>query len=162
MNLTFGGDPINLIGTPTKVGDKIADFSLTDGDFGNKTLSDFSGKKIFSIVPSIDTKTCEMQTVRFNTEAELLNIPVITVSMDLPPAQARFCGSFNTKTTTLLSDYKTQEFGKNYGLLLEGFHLLTRAIIVVNDDNVVTYIEYIQELSNEPDYKSAIAAYQAI
>ena len=159
MNITFNGDPITLVGEKIKVGDNAPDFLVVDNNLKNVTLSDTSGKRIFITVPSIDTSVCDMEVRKFNEEAaKLNNVSIYVVSMDLPFAQSRWCGSAGIDKVTILSDYKQKSFGKKYGTLIEEFGFLTRAVFVVDENNKVTYVEYCKDVINEPNYEEALRA----
>lgn len=155
---TFGGNPVHLLGKEIKVGDKAPDFVTLKGDLSPFSLKDVEGKvKLISVVPSVDTGVCEVQTIRFNEEAgKLDNTAVITISVDLPFAQSRFCGAKGIESAVVVSDYKDTSFGLNYGFLIEEFRLLNRGIVVIDKDDVVRYVEYVQENTNHPDYEKAL------
>lgn len=157
---TFNGNTVTLAGKKLQVGDIAPDFSLTDTDLSKKTLADFAGqKKVISVVPSIDTGVCDAQTRRFNQElSDADNTVVITVSVDLPFAQARWCGAAGLNDAITLSDYYDYSFGKAYGLLINELHLLGRAVFVLDEDNKITYLEYLDEMTNHPNYDAALAA----
>ena len=157
---TFLGNPVTFTGKQLQVGDKAHDFSLTTTDLSKKSLSDFDGKKkILSVVPSIDTGICSTQTRRFNQElANLDNTVVLTVSMDLPFAQGRWCGAEGLDNAIMLSDYFDHSFGRDYALLINEWHLLARAVFVLDTDNVIRYVEYVDNINTEPDFEAAIAA----
>ena len=125
-----------------------------------KTLADFDGKKkVLSVVPSIDTGICSTQTRRFNQElANLDNTVVLTVSMDLPFAQGRWCGAEGLDNAIMLSDYFDHSFGRDYALLINEWHFLARAVFVLDTDNVIRYVEYVDNINTEPDFEAAIAA----
>ena len=161
---TFLGNPVTFTGKQLQVGDKALDFSLTTTDLSKKTLADFDGKKkVLSVVPSIDTGICSTQTRRFNQElANLDNTVVLTVSMDLPFAQGRWCGAEGLDNAIMLSDYFDHSFGKAYGLLINEWHLLARAVLVLDADNKVTYVEYLDNINSEPNYEAAIEAVKAL
>ena len=161
---TFAGNPITLLGKEVKVGDKSPEFTAIKGDLSPFTLKDVEGKvKLISVVPSIDTGVCELQTIRFNKEAsELKDTVIITISMDLPFAQARFCGAKGIENAIVVSDHKDASFGINYGFLMEEFRLLNRGIVVIDKDDVVRYVEYVTENTNHPDYDKAIAAVKSL
>ena len=161
---TFLGNPVTFTGKQLQVGDKALDFSLTTTDLSKKTLADFEGKKkILSVIPSIDTGICSLQTRRFNEElASLDNTVVLTVSMDLPFAQKRWCGAEGIENAIMLSDYFDHSFGKAYGLLINEWHLLARAVLVLDADNKVTYVEYLDNINSEPNYDAAIEAVKAL
>ena len=157
---TFNGNTVTLAGKKLQVGDTAPDFSLTDTDLSKKTLADFAGqKKVISVVPSIDTGVCDAQTRRFNQElSDADNTVVITVSVDLPFAQARWCGAAGLNDAITLSDYYDYSFGKADGLLINELHLLGRAVFVLDEDNKITYLEYLDEMTNHPNYDAALAA----
>ena len=157
---TFLGNPVTFTGQQLQVGDTARDFSLTATDLSKKTLADFAGKKkVLSIVPSIDTGVCSTQTRRFNQElANLDNTVVLTVSMDLPFAQGRWCGAEGLDNAIMLSDYFDHSFGRDYALLINEWHLLARAVFVLDTDNVIRYVEYVDNINTEPNFEAAIAA----
>ena len=157
---TFLGNPVTFTGKQLQFGDKALDFSLTTTDLSKKTLADFDGKKkVLSVVPSIDTGVCSTQTRRFNQElANLDNTVVLTVSMDLPFAQGRWCGAEGLDNAIMLSDYFDHSFGRDYALLINEWHLLARAVFVLDTDNVIRYVEYVDNINTEPDFEAAIAA----
>lgn len=161
---TFAGNPVTLLGKEVKVGDKAPEFTAIKGDLSPFTLKDVEGKiKLISVVPSIDTGVCELQTIRFNKEAsELKDAVIITISMDLPFAQARFCGAKGIENAIVVSDHKDASFGINYGFLMEEFRLLNRGIVVIDKDDVVRYVEYVTENTDHPDYDKAIAAVKSL
>ena len=157
---TFLGNPVTFTGKQLQVGDKALDFSLTTTDLSKKTLSDFDGKKkVLSVVPSIDTGICSTQTRRFNQElSNLDNTVVLTVSMDLPFAQGRWCGAEGLDNAIMLSDYFDHSFGRDYALLINEWHLLARAVFVLDADNIIRYVEYVDNINTEPNFEAAIAA----
>ena len=157
---TFLGNPVTFTGKQLHVGDKALDFSLPTTDLSKKTLSDFDGKKkVLRVVPSIDTGICSTQTRRFNQElANLDNTVVLTVSMDLPFAQGRWCGAEGLDNAIMLSDYFDHSFGRDYALLINEWHLLARAVFVLDADNVIRYVEYVDNINTEPNFEAAIAA----
>ncbi|GGA82208.1 thiol peroxidase [Ornithinibacillus halotolerans] len=160
VQVTFGGDPVTLLGSELKVGDQAPDFTVLNNDLEEKTLSDYKGKiKLISVVPSIDTGVCSIQTNRFNEEAKQLeNVQVLTVSMDLPFAQKRWREVNNVESLNLLSDHREGNFGENYGVLIKELRLLARSIFVVDSNDKVTYVEYVNEVTNHPDYDKALEA----
>ena len=133
-------------------------------DLSIKSLSDFAGKKkVISVVPSIDTGICSTQTRTFNKELSAMSdTVVITISADLPFAQARWCGVEGLEQTVMLSDYYDNEFGKTYGLLMAEWHLLARAVLVLDEDNKLVYAEYLENVNSEPNYQAAIEAVKAL
>ncbi|GFZ86437.1 putative thiol peroxidase [Compostibacillus humi] len=158
--VTFKGNPVTLIGEEVKVGDTAPNFTVLSNDLKEVTLDDYEGKvKLIAAVPSIDTGVCAEETRRFNEEAEKLeNVQVLTISMDLPFAQARWCAAEGIKNLDTLSDHREGSFGKNYGVLMEELRLLARAIFVVDSSNKVTYVEYVPEVSTHPNYEAALEA----
>ncbi len=161
---TFAGNPVTLLGKEIKVGDKAPEFVALRGDLSPFTLKDVEGKvKLISIVPSVDTGVCELQTIRFNQEASKLNdVAIITISCDLPFAQARFCGAKGIENAIVVSDYKDTTFGLNYGFLIEEFRLLNRGIVVIDKDDIVRYVEYVSEVTDHPDYDKALEAAKSL
>ena len=160
LMVTFLGNPVSFTGKQLQVGDKALDFSLTTTDLSKKSLADFDGKKkVLSVVPSIDTGICSTQTRRFNEElAGLDNTVVLTVSMDLPFAQKRWCGAEGIENAIMLSDYFDHSFGHDYALLINEWHLLARAVFVLDTDNTIRYVEYVDNINSEPNFEAAIAA----
>lgn len=162
---TLKGNPLTLIGPELKAGDVAPDFKLNKDLITEVSLADYAGKiKLISVVPSLDTGVCDAQTRRFNVEAAALgdNVVILTVSVDLPFAQARWCGAAGVDRVVTLSDYKTGSFGQAYGVLIKEFKLDMRSIFVVDADNYITYVEYVKEMSNHPDYDKALAAVKAL
>lgn len=158
---TFKGNPITLLGPEIKVGDKAPDFKVNKNLVEQVSLHEYDGKlKLISVVPSLDTGTCDAQTRRFNVEAGKLGdkITVLTISVDLPFAQARWCGAAGIEHVVTLSDYKDTSFGEAYGVLIKEFRLLMRSIFIVDANNIVQYVEYLSEMTEPPDYDKAIEA----
>lgn len=161
--ITFKGNPMTLAGQALAVGAAAPPFTLHYADNGLKklTLEDLKGKPtILSIVPSLDTPTCATQTRRFNQDLAAMGdkINAVTVSRDLPFAQARFCGAEGIKSIRTASDYQTHAFGDDYGLTIEELKLLTRAVIVLDSSGKVVYKEIVSEVTQEPDYDQALSA----
>jgi thiol peroxidase len=159
------GNPITLLGPELKVGDQAPDFKLNKDLLTEVSLADYAGKiKLISVVPSLDTGVCDMQTRRFNQEAASLgdNVVILTVSVDLPFAQARWCGAAGVDKVVTLSDYKTKAFGMAYGVLIKEFQLDMRSIFVLDADNKLVYIEYLKEMSEHPNYDAALDAVKAL
>ncbi|MCP1769808.1 thiol peroxidase [Streptococcus gallinaceus] len=155
---TFIGKEVTLIGKQPQVGELAPNFSLMANDLTQKQLTDFSGIKVLSVVPSIDTGICSAQTRRFNQElSDRDGVTVITVSADLPFAQARFCGTEGLDNAITLSDYYDHTFGKAYGLLMEEWNLLARAVLVLDADNKIIYTEYLENVNEHPNYEAALA-----
>lgn len=145
------------------VGDTMLDFTLMSSDLTLKSLSDFDGKKkVISIVPSLDTDLCSTQTRTFNKElSELEDTVVITVSVDLPFAQARWCGAEGLDVV-LLSDYYDNSFGKAFGVLMDEWHLLARAVLVLDSQNTVQYTEYLENINESPNYEQPIEVVKSL
>ncbi|MCW2276745.1 thiol peroxidase [Heliophilum fasciatum] len=161
---TFAGSPMTLIGPIVQVGETAPPFTVIANDLSIKTLADYAGKvRLISVVPSLDTPVCDMQTRRFNQEAAALgsDIVILTISCDLPFAQARWCGSAGVDRVITLSDHKHEEFGRAFGALIKELRLLSRAIFVIDRNDRVTYTEYVPEITSEPDYDQALAAAKA-
>ncbi|NLJ40316.1 MAG: thiol peroxidase [Clostridiales bacterium] len=156
--VTMKGEPVTLIGREIKVGDRARDFIVLTQDLQPYSLKDAGNKiKIISIVPSLDTGVCEAQTVRFNrAAAELGDILILTISVDLPFAQERFCVAKGIDKVITLSDHRDLSFGMNYGFVIEELRLLSRGVVVLDKDNVVKYIEYVREVTEHPDYDCAL------
>jgi thiol peroxidase len=156
--ITMGGEPMTLVGKEIKVGDKASDFTALKTDLTPYSLKDAEDKiKIISVVPSLDTGVCELQTIRFNEMAsELGDIVILTISVDLPFAQSRFCGAKGIDKVITLSDHRDLDFGMKYGFVLEELRLLSRGIVILDRDNTVKYVEYVKEVTNHPDYDKAL------
>ncbi|WP_243291029.1 thiol peroxidase [Bacillus sp. FJAT-47783] len=163
-NVTFKGNPVTLVGSEVKVGDQAPDFTVLANDLSQVTLANSKGQvRLISVVPSIDTGVCDAQTRRFNEEAAKLdNVKVLTVSVDLPFAQKRWCGANGIDNVEVLSDHRDVSFGEAYGVLIQELRLLTRAVFVVNSQDEVTYVEYVSEATNHPNYEAAIEAAKAV
>ena len=165
VKTTFKNGPVTLIGNEVKVGDKAPDFKVLANDLSEVTLKDLEGKVVlFSVVPSIDTGVCDQQTRKFNEVAgELGNdVTVYTVSMDLPFAQKRWCGAAGIDAVQTVSDHREGSFGQAYGVLIESLRLLTRSVFVVDAEGTVTYVEYVPEATDHPNYEAAIEAVKAL
>ena len=163
--VTFAGNPIALLGKEVKVGDKAPALTLLDNGLGEKTLADYAGKvKVISVVPSLDTGVCDAQTRWFNQNVSKLgdNVVVLTVSVDLPFAQKRWCGAAGIDQVETLSDHRDLSFGENYGFILEGLRLLSRGIVVIDKDDVVRYVEYVPEVTSAVNFDAAEAATKAL
>lgn len=162
--ITFMNEPVTLLGKGVNVGDKAEDFKAIKKDMSEFDLSELKGKNILiSVVPSIDTPVCEEQTKIFNKEAsELKNIHLITISCDLPFAQANFCAAKGIENLTMLSDYRFHDFGEKYGFLIKELMLLARGIVIIDKDGVVQYVEYVPEVTNLPNFDKALEAAKAL
>jgi len=159
--VTMKGNPITLMGTELQVGDKAPDFVAIDNDLNPVSFDSFRGKVcIVSSVPSLDTPVCDMETRRFNDEAGRLddNVEILTISMDLPFAQKRWCGAAGVDKVQTLSDHRDAAFGQGYGVLIKGFRLLARAVFVVDKEGTIRYRELVKEIASEPDYDSVLTA----
>ena len=158
---TFKGGPITLIGPELKAGDAAPDFVVSKNLLEDSSLSDYAGKiKLISVVPSLDTGVCDAQTRRFNSEAAELgdDVVILTISTDLPFAQARWCGAAGIDRVITLSDHKETAFGQAYGVLIKEFRLDMRSIFVVDKNDKLAYVEYLSEMAEHPNYEAAIAA----
>ncbi len=163
--ITFKGNPFTLLGPELKVGDKAPDFAVVDNGLAPVSLANSAGKvRIISAVPSLDTPVCDAETRRFNQEAASLpgDVVVLTISLDLPFAQKRWCGAAGIEKVTILSDYRDRSFGQNYGVLIKELLLLTRAIFVVDAQDVIRYIQIVPEVTSEPDYSAVISAAKSL
>lgn len=154
----FKGDPITLQGTLIRVGQKAPDFSVVTPDMKTLSLKDFQGKVlVISTVPSVDTIVCSLQSQRFEKEAKSLSsVNFLTISLDLPFSLGRFAKEASCTKMPLASDYKERIFAKNYGLLIEGLYLLTRAVIIIDTQGHVGYLQLVSEITHEPDYEDVI------
>lgn len=158
--ITFDGMPVTLRGQEVESGDKAKNFKalkqdLSEFDFYKET----EGKiKVISVVPSIDTGVCSLQTQRFNEESTKLSddVFIVTISVDLPFAQKRFCGAEGIDSIEVVSDHKDLDFGEKYGFVIDEFRLLSRGVLVINKDNKIKYVEYVDEVTNHPDYDKAL------
>jgi len=157
--ITMKGNPLTLTGHEIKVGDQAPDATLVANDLSEVKLSSFKGKKvILSVVPSLDTPVCDLQTRRFNQEAsKLTDVAVLTVSKDLPFAQKRWCGAAGAIAVKTLSDFRGN-FGETYGVLIKGLGLLARAIFVIDENGKITYIQLVKEVASEPNYEEVLKA----
>jgi thiol peroxidase len=154
------GNPLTLLGPELKPGDKAPDFHVVDGTLSTVDLSKTGGKvRIVSVVPSLDTPVCDLQTKRFNEEAaKLPNVDILTVSMDLPFAQKRWCGAFGIDNVKMLSDHRDASFGMAYGTLVKDMRIECRAIFVLDSGNVIRHVEYVKEIADHPNYEAALSA----
>jgi len=157
--ITMKGNPLILMGNEIKVGAQAPDATLVANDLSEVKLSSFKGKKIIlSVVPSLDTPVCDLQTKRFNKEASSLkDVVVLTVSKDLPFAQKRWCGAAGATAVKTLSDYRGN-FGETYGVLIKGLGLLARCIFVIDERAQVTYVQLVKEVASEPNYDEVLKA----
>jgi thiol peroxidase len=163
--ITFLGNPLTLLGAEVQVGQKALDFEVLTNDLKKITLKDFAGKiKVVCCVPSLDTPVCDMEAKRFNEEASKFSsdVRVLFISMDLPFAQGRFCQSFKIDKVQTLSDHALASFGDNYGVLIKGLRLLTRAVFILDKNDVVRYVEYVSEITTHPDYEKALKSLKSL
>ena len=160
---TLKGNPLTLIGPELKAGDKAPDFNLVDNGLKNVTLADTGNNvRILSVVPSLDTPVCDAQTKRFNEEAaKLPGVDILSVSMDLPFAQKRWCGAFGVDNVRMLSDHREGSFGSHYGTLIKELRIESRAIFVLDRSNTVRHAEYVREVAEHPNYDAALSAARA-
>lgn len=159
--VTMKGNPVTLVGNEIAAGDTAPDVELTATNLSPVRISAYRGKVcVISSVPSLDTPVCDMETRRFNKEAMALgeDVAILTVSMDLPFAQSRWCGAAGVDRVVTLSDHRTAAFGEAYGVLIKGIRLLARAVFVVDREGVVRYVQTVGEIASEPDYDAVIAA----
>jgi thioredoxin-dependent peroxiredoxin len=157
--ITMHGNPLTLLGSEIKVGDRAPEATLLDNGLSPVKISSYRGKVlVISSVPSLDTPVCDIETRRFNKEAEGLNkdVIILTVSMDLPFAQKRWCGAAGIESVVTLSDHRDASFGNAYGVLIKELRLLARAVFVIDKDGVVRYVQQVKEQSKEPDYEEII------
>lgn len=163
--ITLKGNPMTLLGEALKVGDKAPAFSLKANDMSDKTLADYTGKvKVIATVPSLDTPVCDTEVRRFNTDAAGLggNVVILTVSVDLPMAQKRWCGAAGIDAVECLSDFKDHRFGVDYGVRIKEIGLLARQVMVVDKDDTVRYVQLVPEVAEEPDYNAALEAARSV
>lgn len=163
--ITFKGNPMTLLGPALKVGDKAPAFTAVDTTLAPVSLASSAGKiRIISAVPSLDTPVCDTETRRFNQEAAALpdKVTVLTISLDLPFAQKRWCGAAGIDRVTTLSDYRDRSFGLNYGVLIKELLLLSRCIFVIDADDIIRYIQQVPEVTHEPDYAAVLDAARAL
>lgn len=159
--IILNGNKFSLSGAELNTGLKAPDFTLAANDLSDVSLKDFKGRiVVLSAVPSLDTPTCSIETAHFNKEAGKLGdkVKILTVSKDLPFAQARWCAAQGIKNLQTLSDYKNTSFSQDYGLLIKGLYLLTRAVFVIDGEGVIRYVQFVKEVSEEPDYKAVLDA----
>ncbi len=153
--------PVTLLGQGVEVGQQAPNFKVVDGNFTPVTLDNYQGQAVLlSVVPSLDTGVCSIQTKHFNEKvaSEYPSVAMLTLSADLPFAQKRFCKAENIDKVVTLSDSVWRDFGKNYGLIIKDMGLLTRAVFVLDKEHNIVYKQLVDNLSKEPDYDGAIAA----
>ncbi|WP_214760146.1 thiol peroxidase [Exiguobacterium sp. s129] len=157
---TFKGNNVTLQGNPVKVGDQAPDFRVLTTALEEVTLASYPGKKLISVIPSIDTGVCDAQTREFNEKASSLGGTVLTVSNDLPFAQRRWCSASGLDNVVTLSDHRDLSFAKAYGVLIEEMRLLARSVFVVDSNDVVQYVQYMDEMTDEVDFEAALKAFE--
>jgi len=163
--ITMRGNPLTLIGNEVKVGDVAPDFAVLDNNLSPINFSSFRGKPcIISSVPSLDTPVCDTETRRFNEEAGRLgaDVVILTISMDLPFAQKRWCAAAGVNKVQTLSDHRDASFGIAYGVLIKELRLLARAVFLVDRKGIVQYIQLVKEVTKEPDYEEVLRALKKI
>jgi thiol peroxidase len=163
--ITSHGNPLTLVGDKIQLGRPAPEVELMNNDMQPVSVADFKGKVvIISSVPSLDTPVCDLQTRRFNREAANLGdaVVILTVSMDLPFAQKRWCGAAGVQQVITLSDHRAAAFGHAYGLLIKELRLLARAVLVLDREGIVRYFQLVNEVSEEPDYDTVLAAVKGI
>jgi thiol peroxidase len=162
--VTMKGNPLTLVGATLKVEEKAPDCIVLNNDLAPVRLSSYRGKVcVISSVPSLDTPVCDMETRRFNEEAGNMgkDVVILTISMDLPFAQKRWCGAAGVDRVITLSDHRDASFGLAYGVLIKELRLLARSVFVVNKEGVIRYIQVVKELTQEPDYEAVLKAVKA-
>jgi thioredoxin-dependent peroxiredoxin len=161
---TLKGNPLTLVGPELKAGDEAPDFHVVDNSLKPVSLKDTSGQvRIISVIPSLDTPVCDAQTRRFNEEAaKMAGVDIYTISVDLPFAQRRYCNAYAVDRVKMLSDHKDTSFGRNWGTLIEDLRIESRAIFVLDRENTIRYVEYVQETGQHPDYEPALRTARAL
>lgn len=157
--VTFKELPVTLQGEDLLIGQTAPEFIVLKQDFSELRLSDLKDKvKILSVAPSLDTRVCEMQTVRFNNEATKLSddVEIVSISVDLPYAQKRFCETLSINNMQVVSDYRDLDFGYKYGLVMKELRLLARALIVIDQKNIIRFFDINSQVSSEPNYEAAL------
>lgn len=165
LQVTMKGNPLTLSGPLPAIGIKAPDFTALNNDLSPASLSDFRGKVIIiSSVPSLDTPVCDMETRRFNQEAGGLGdkVTVLTISMDLPFAQARWCGAAGIDKVITLSDHRDASFGKAYGVMIKELRLLARCVFVVDKEGILRYTQLVKEITEEPKYEEVLKAVKGL
>jgi thiol peroxidase len=163
--ITFKGNPMTLVGQPVGTGDAAPDFRVVDNALQPVSLASSAGQiRLITVVPSLDTPVCDTMTRTFNQDAAHLpdHVAVYTVSLDLPFAQKRWCGNAGIDRVKTLSDYQERSFALNYGLLIKELKLLARAVLVIDAQDRVSYLQIVPEVTAEPDYAAALAAVKAL
>ena len=157
--ITFAGKPMELIGTHLRAGDRAPVFEVIDQNLQPVSSADFKDKTmVISVFPSVDTSVCALQNKRFNKEAASLgdDVVILSLSVDLPFAQKRFCAAEGIDNVHVYSDYRNLDFGLKYGFVIEPLRLLSRGVVVVDKKGIIRHIEYVPEVTHEPDYEAAL------
>lgn len=163
MKVTFKNSPITLQGTEVKEGQKFPEFTLSDNGLAPVRLQDTKGLRVFVVVPSLDTPVCDLEVRNFNEKASSLpQVSIYAVSMDLPFAQARWCGAVGADNVQSLSDYHHRSFGQATGTYIEELGLLTRAVFIVDGADQVVYAEYVPEVTQQPNFDAIYAKLEAL
>lgn len=159
MIVKFQNNPVTLVGNKINIGDAAPDFKAIDNNLKEVSLKDTNGVRIILTVPSIDTPVCDLEVRTFNNRATSIEgVSIYTISMDLPFAQSRWCGAHGVNNVTTLSDYKDRLVGKNYGTYVEELGLLTRAAFVIDSNNKIVYVEYLEEITDQPNFEAILKA----
>jgi thiol peroxidase len=163
MSVTFKEKPVTLLGNQLKAGDQAPEFRVLANDLSEVTLADTKGSvRLIAAVPSVDTGVCDAEVRRFNEEASKLgNVKVLTISVDLPFAQKRWCAAAGIENVQTLSDHRDLSFGKAYGVAIEELRLLARSVFVIDSNDKITYAEYVGEVTSHPNYEAALEAAKA-
>lgn len=164
-NITFKGEKMTLVGRLIRIGRPAPDFKVTSQDMMDVSLSGYSAKiKVITTFLSLDTPVCDLQVKEFNKRSSQLSpeVTILGVSKDLPFAQKRFCSANDIKNVVVLSDYKYSSFGINYGLLIKEMNLLARATLILDKNNVLRYVDIVEEATNPPDYEKALGALKEV
>ncbi|MDY3939526.1 MAG: thiol peroxidase [Spirochaetia bacterium] len=163
MLVKMQGNPVTLIGNLPAVGSKVPEFTVTAADLSDFSGAGHNGVRVYISVPSIDTPVCDMEVRRFNQEAAALgNVSINVISMDLPFAQARWCGAAGIDAVKLFSDYKYRSFGEAFGVMIRELGLLARAVFIVDAQNIVRYVQVVEEVTSEPDYEAVLKALKTL
>lgn len=163
--ITMRGNPLTLVGNELKTGESAPDFTALDNNLSPVSLSSFRGKIcILSAVPSLDTPVCDQETRKFNEEADRLGpeVVILTISMDLPFAQKRWCAASGVDKVQTLSDHRDAAFGNAYGVLIKELRLLARAVFLVDQKGTLQYIQIVKEMTSEPDYEEILNALKTL
>jgi thioredoxin-dependent peroxiredoxin len=163
--ITIHGNPLTLVGEEIKIGAPAPDVELLDNDLNPVKLSSFRGKVVvLTAVPSLDTPVCDIETRRFNDEAAMVGpqVQILTVSMDLPFAQKRWCGAAGVAKLKTLSDHRQADFGQAYGVLIKELRLLARAVFIIDAAGTVQYVQLVKEVASEPNYEEVMQALKTV